>query len=78
MILFKSGLYRHFKGALYIAECVVLNVTSGPDEGTKMVLYWALSEGPTKKYARSLEEFLEPVKWADNVARPRFLLEEIH
>lgn len=74
---FKSGMYRHFKGALYVAERLVLNVTTGPDEGDWMVVYWRLSDGPVKKYARSWEEFKEPVEWSDRKMRPRFLLEEI-
>jgi hypothetical protein len=73
----KPGLWRHFKGALYVVEGTALNVSQGPDEGLTMVLYWSLSDGPSKKFVRDLEEFIEPIRWRDGVVRPRFLFEEI-
>lgn len=75
--MINPGLYRHFKGNLYVVEGTALNVARGPDEGTSVVVYWSLVKGPTLKFVRDVEDFTEPVRWKDGVVRPRFLFEQL-
>jgi hypothetical protein len=73
--MFKPGLFRHFKGALYVAEGTVLDVTG--TENKELVLYWSLAKGPSMKFVRDREEFEEVIRWGDGTKRPRFLREDM-
>jgi hypothetical protein len=62
MTTVKPGLYKHFKGDLYVVVAVVLNVEGETDR--EMVLYEKL--GPTsavrQMFVRSVGNFVETVK----------------
>ena len=68
------GLYRHFKGGLYIVESLVMNCTNNKHDAV-YVLYWSVKLGPGKKFVRDLEEFTESVRWEDGSKHPRFIQE---
>lgn len=38
----KFGLYKHYKGGLYLGLGIVRNSTNGPDEGLTYMLYFSL------------------------------------
>jgi len=62
MTTVKPGLYKHFKGDLYVVVAVVLNVEGETDR--EMVLYEKLGPASAVKqmFVRSVENFVEMVK----------------
>lgn len=54
--LVENGVYRHFKGNLYLAE----GIATHSETGEQFVVYRALY-GDGKRYVRPLELFLSPV-----------------
>lgn len=67
------GLYRHFKGRLYVVEGRALDVT-GSRSPTEMVLYHNRTSG--ERFVRTYEDFVAVVKWPDGIMRPRFIPED--
>lgn len=63
-------LYRHFKGATYVVDGIVVHSESAE----LMVIYHRICD-PTKQWARPLEMFLSPVdkqKYPDAAQERRF------
>jgi hypothetical protein len=67
-----NGIYRHYKGPLYVVLGLAQDSTNGPSEGLKMVLYYSL--GKHKLCVREISQFTEKVPWPDGSMRPRFEL----
>ena len=70
-----KGVYKHFKGDLYLVE----DLAQYSEDDSKLVIYRALYED-TKLYARPLEMFLSPVdreKYPDVEQEYRFELQNI-
>lgn len=70
--LVEHGLYRHFKGNLYLVEGVAVH----SETGERLVVYRALY-GERKLYVRPIELFLSPVdreKYPDAKQEYRFEL----
>ena len=70
-----KGVYKHFKGDLYLVE----DLAQYSEDETQLVIYRALYED-TKLYARPLDMFLSPVdreKYPDVEQEYRFELQNI-
>ena len=70
-----KGVYKHFKGDLYLVE----DLAQYSEDDTQLVIYRALYED-TKLYARPLDMFLSPVdreKYPDVEQEYRFELQNI-
>lgn len=70
-----KGVYKHFKGDLYLVE----DLAQYSEDDSKLVIYRALYED-TKLYARPLEMFLSPVdreKYPNVEQEYRFELQDI-
>lgn len=70
-----KGIYKHFKGDLYLVEDIAIHSESDD----KLVIYRALYED-TKLYAIPLDRFLSPVdkeKYPDVDQEYRFELQDI-
>ena len=70
-----KGVYKHFKGDLYL----VVDLAQYSEDDTQLVIYRALYED-TKLYARPLDMFLSPVdreKYPDVEQEYRFELQNI-
>ena len=68
-----KGVYKHFKGDLYLVE----DLAQYSEDDTQLVIYRALYED-TKLYARPLDMFLSPVdreKYPDVEQEYRFELQ---
>lgn len=70
-----KGIYKHFKGNLYIVE----DIASSADTGDKMVVYRALY-GDNELWVRDMKEFLSEVdhlKYPNANQQYRFELQKI-
>ena len=75
MELIINGIYKHFKGDLYLVEDVVLH----SETKEKMVLYRALY-GDCKRYVRPYDMFVskvDKIKYPDVKQEYRFELQKI-
>lgn len=68
--MISPGLYRHYKGSLYI----VFAVAQHSETGELMVIYRELTKEGA--WVRPLAMFEEEVLWPDGVTRPRFSFQE--
>jgi len=66
----KNGIYRHYKGDLYMVLGVGRQSTNGPTEGEKVVIYFSIKR--QQFCVREIGQFREKVKWPDGKMRPRF------
>jgi hypothetical protein len=63
----KTGLHKHFKGALY----TVLFVARDSETEKEMVVYVSLKHGTI--WVRPVSMFTELVQWPDGHQAPRFI-----
>ena len=69
---FTPGIYRHFKGGLYYAECVATHVDN---LGVEVVVY---RDAVGHTWLRDLKEFMEEIE-RDGKKMPRFeLIKVVH
>lgn len=74
----KLGIYKHYKGNLYLAVGTARFAGNGEHEGDAMVLYYSLytrpgmnAQLPAQMQVRSLREWNEMVDWGAGLW-PRF------
>lgn len=71
-----KGIYKHFKGDMYLVEDVAID----SETGRELVIYRPLYDNSDMLYARDKEMFLSPVdkkKYPDVKQKDRFELQKI-
>lgn len=72
---YTTGIYRHYKGALYVVLGLARYSNNDPHEGDRMVLYYSLEK--RQLCVREMSQFEEEVLWPDGQMHPRFSLLEV-
>lgn len=70
--MIQPGTYKHFCGGTYTVLFVAHDASNArATDAQQVVVYLSLATGQI--YTRPLEEFIQPVVWADDTTHPRFM-----